>query len=159
MATISIVLTFQNCSQISFGSPSGTVNGASSGTSSDASGMPSGAVIAFNLATCPSGWQPLQAAQGRYLVGVNPGGTLGAIEGTALHDQELRLVPQHSHPNLRSLWEHQCDPVTGVCSQNQGGDVNAGSMTWIANESGFVGDYAPGKLAAPYLQLLYCVKN
>ena len=43
---------------------------------------PAGAVMFFNLASCPAGWSELAAAQGRYLVGVPGGGTLGGTSGT-----------------------------------------------------------------------------
>ncbi|GBE19574.1 hypothetical protein BMS3Abin17_00298 [archaeon BMS3Abin17] len=44
----------------------------------------------FNLASCPSGWSELTSARGRYLVGLNSGGSLAATQGTALTDQEDR---------------------------------------------------------------------
>jgi len=46
--------------------------------------IPSGAVIFFNLASCPQGWRELTSARGRYIVGLPAGGTLGATVGTAL---------------------------------------------------------------------------
>jgi hypothetical protein len=59
--------------------------------------IPAGAVMYFNLAACPTGWQELTASQGRYLVGRPNGGTLGATVGTALTDEENRAVGQHNH--------------------------------------------------------------
>lgn len=59
--------------------------------------IPSNAVIFIEESTCPTGWSPLTAAEGRYLVGVPNGGQLGATVGTALSDQENRPVGQHTH--------------------------------------------------------------
>ena len=59
--------------------------------------LPSGAVAYFEAAGCPAGWTAYEAVRGRYIVGLNAGGTVGAPVGTALADQESRAVGQHSH--------------------------------------------------------------
>ena len=120
--------------------------------------VPSGAVMFFNAAACPSGWTAFTAAQGRYIVGMPGGGTLGLTAGTALGDGEQRQVPIHLHGG-RNLWESQCDPLRGICSGNMGGDVNGGAWTWISNEIMSAGDYSAWKLAAPYVELLACQKQ
>lgn len=55
---------------------------------------PTGAVMFFDLASCPAGWSPLESAQGRVIVGMGAGGTLGATVGDPLDDQEER---SHTH--------------------------------------------------------------
>ena len=62
------------------------------GTNCLSSGTPSGAIMFFNLASCPSGWTELTAARGRYLVGLTSGGTLAGTAGTALTNLENRAV-------------------------------------------------------------------
>ncbi|MBL7183539.1 MAG: hypothetical protein ISS50_03710 [Anaerolineae bacterium] len=64
---------------------------------SDQAEIPPGAVMFFNLDTCPEGWTELTDAQGRVVVGLPGGGALGAMVGTALSDQENRPVGQHAH--------------------------------------------------------------
>ena len=59
--------------------------------------VPSGAVMAFNLATCPAGWTPLAAAQGRVIVGVGPGLTLGTAVGADGVTLTLAQLPAHTH--------------------------------------------------------------
>jgi hypothetical protein len=59
--------------------------------------LPSGAVAFFEAAACPAGWTAYESARGRYLVGLNAGGTVGAPVGTALGNQESRAVGQHGH--------------------------------------------------------------
>lgn len=60
-------------------------------------GIPAGAVLAFNLTTCPAGWSEVPQARGRYIVGLTPGGTLSQTVGTALANGENRPVGQHTH--------------------------------------------------------------
>lgn len=57
-------------------------------------GMPAGTVAFFDRTDCPAGWQPLEAAQGRTLVGRPAGGSLGGTRGTPLLDLE---IPAHVH--------------------------------------------------------------
>ena len=66
-------------------------------TGSGSADIPTGAVMAFNLASCPSGWTELTSARGRYIVGLPSGGTLAGTAGTALSNQENRPVGQHNH--------------------------------------------------------------
>ncbi len=59
------------------------------------SGVPQGAMFWFE-GSCPSGYNPVTDADGRYIVS-NSTGTQGATVGTALEDQENREVGQHTH--------------------------------------------------------------
>jgi hypothetical protein len=63
----------------------------------DTGSAPSGIVGYFDLGSCPGGWTAFTNARGRYLVGMNTGGTLGSTVGTALTDLQNRIVGQHSH--------------------------------------------------------------
>jgi hypothetical protein len=61
-------------------------------------GVPSGAVMYFNLAKCPSGWSELPTAQGRAIIGLPVGAKLGATVGDqALTAQQPNLQIAHSH--------------------------------------------------------------
>ncbi len=60
-----------------------------------ATSVPSGAVVFFNLPTCPSGWTEHTAVRGRVVVGLTAGGTLGGwAVATSLSDLESRT---HTH--------------------------------------------------------------
>ena len=108
-------ITLQNDGNVGIGttSPSqklsvaGTIESTSGGfkfpdgttqtTANAGGGVPSGAVMAFNLASCPAGWSAFGTAVGRVIVG---GGTIGTIRGTALSNGGTRTiteVPKHSH--------------------------------------------------------------
>lgn len=60
-------------------------------------GIPSGAVMAFDLSACPSGWSEFTVARGRYIVGLPSGGTLDSTVGAALTNSENRYpMLQHT---------------------------------------------------------------
>ena len=70
--------------------------------------LPSGAVMFFNrVEGCPAGWTELEAAQGRYIVGLVSEGTLAGTQGTALTDLENRSdVAPHTHSVSQSNHNH-----------------------------------------------------
>ena len=75
-------------------------------------GVPSGAVLPFNLANCPAGWTELTAARGRVIVGVPASGTLAATVGTALTDaQDKSVTPTFTGTPFSSVINHT-HPVT-----------------------------------------------
>lgn len=104
--------------------------------------VPSGAVMFFNLSSCPSGWSELTAARGRYPVGLPSGGTLAGTKGTALSNLENRVAPcNHTH---YESWYTDC-------------------MYWPGNRWLFmtytIPDPGTAGTNAPYIQLLACQKN
>ena len=137
-------------------------------------GVSSGAVMYFNLASCPLGWSELIEAQGRYIVGLPSGGTLAGTTGTALTDGEDRAVGQHNHGASSASAGSHNGHITDVSAQpaNVGGTgamwrQNSGSYTdpdsnalgahshtiTVNNAGSVVGTNAP------YIQLLVCQKD
>ncbi|MFC1609734.1 collagen-like protein [Myxococcota bacterium] len=115
--------------------------------------VPSGAVMFFNLATCPSNWTEVTAARGRYLVGLNTGGNLAATVGTALADRANRSAGAHSHQYYRGTVN------TGASGYSSFGDFGAGP--WPHGETSTStnsGGLASGT-NAPYVQFLVCQKS
>jgi hypothetical protein len=131
--------------------------------------IPAGAVMYFNLTTCPLGWSPLAAAEGRYLVGAkSTGGAIAATVGTALNDQENRAVgqhnhgvtdPGHSHNIQRSANQAANGGAGGIfgLQLNSGTDVSttqaAGTGLSIQNAGTVAGTNAP------YVQYRICQKD
>lgn len=135
--------------------------------------VPSGAVMAFDLAACPAGWTPMASAAGRAIIGVNSGANglsaraLGATVGEERHTMTVAEMPSHYHnlvlnsysPGACGLWTVNWNPGTiAACSDNTappllgGGLQNA--MTIQPNGSG-----TPFNVLPPSLTLLYCRKT
>ena len=64
--------------------------------------IPSGAVMAFDLASCPKGWGPMESAQGRTIIGVGKGSGLsprhlGETKGDEWQTLTTSNLPSHVH--------------------------------------------------------------
>ena len=149
---------------------------ASSGTT-----IPAGAVMTFNLGACPSGWSDYTAAQGRYIVGWQSGGTVGGTVGTALTAGENRAVGLHSHTATVDSHAHAIvDPGhshTVARGSIAGTTMVSGASSSVGTVSSSVGYTGitstelaqPGVTVAnagsvsgtpaPYIQLRMCQKN
>jgi subtilisin-like proprotein convertase family protein len=128
--------------------------------------VPKGAVMAFNLSACPTGWSELTAARGRYVVGLPPGGTLAAAVGTSLSNGENRPVGQHDHSINDPGHAHELardsdsgpDGGSGAVASEDYANYN--TMTYAATTGITIAN--AGSVAgtnAPYLQLLMCQKD
>lgn len=129
-------------------------------TSSD---IPSGAVMYFNLAACPTGWTELLFARGRYLVGLPSGGTRGGTAGIALTNLENRPVGQHNHQITDQGHAHNIDTwdAGGGSGISRSDDKHIDTRGTHASTTGITINNA-GTVAgtnAPYLQLLACQKD
>lgn len=133
--------------------------------------VPPGAVMAFDLAACPTGWSPFTEGQGRALVGKPTNGTLKRTFGGAFNaDNETN----HSHGG-----------GTGAAGDHQHGGVTNGWVNWISGTVnygvtvGFVSPFhiqesittdvrgnhthgiggSAGSSVIPYVYLTVCKKN
>jgi hypothetical protein len=143
------------------------------------SGVPSGAVMFFNLSACPSGWSPLAAGVGRYVVGVTNGAEVGVTAGTALSSGENRPAGHHYHalhtdkndafvafsttwPGMISAGPH-VDPNSKITAISEPTNQEARSWHYANDNPGATNEAAEtGGVAgtpAPYLQLLVCQKD
>lgn len=124
-------------------------------------GIPTGAVMHFNLATCPTGWTELTVARGRYLVALPSGGTLGLTAGSALSNGEDRPTGQHRHFGTVNLFRSDTQGGGRIVygSGADGPSVNSGNISGgLRSEGASPSDTLPGT-NAPYLQLLLCEKT
>lgn len=110
-------------------------------------GVPAGAIMAFDLATCPTGWTEKTELRGKYTVGLPLGGTRGVGAGTALTNQENRASGRLSY--------------TDWYATSGGGNVGAsgsgGTIATGAQRTGTIGTVVGTN--APYVQYLMCVKS
>jgi hypothetical protein len=139
--------------------------------------VPSGAVNYFALSSCPAGWSPYTAGNGRYVVGVSPGGSLEATAGTALSDQENRATGRHNHGLNDPGHHHQilrASPILvggNVVPTRVMGTTSSSQLTELADTPGNEAistvttgitldpsGEVPGT-NAPYVQLLTCRKD
>ena len=130
---------------------------------------PTGTVSYFNAGACPAGWSELSTAQGRYIVGLNPGGSLAATQGTALGNLENRAVgrhthgvtdPGHSHTVALSEGDNATSPVTTHLrpTSDSGGTYSPSTSTDTTGITINPAGSVPGT-NAPYIQLLVCQKG
>ena len=152
---------------------------------SGGSAAPSGTIAWFRVA-CPAGWSEYTAARGRYVVGVPAGGTVEAVVGNALSNQENRDVAQHTHDFIQLTHRHtviidwhthtipNAYPSQYVTSSGSGVQVQkADSTGYTTNTHGTTlqttgsasptitiqsAGSVPGTIA-PYIQLYVCRKN
>lgn len=128
------------------------------------SSVPAGAVMAFNLSSCPSGWSPMGMAEGRVIIGVgnysqnsdddgsNPEiiYNLNDVGGRINHILTESEMPSHDHGDN-----------TYFFAGGSGGWYFQSSGIYQLNSFGFYsrGNDQPHENRPPYLALLYCVKN
>lgn len=107
---------------------------------------PSGAVMFFNLGSCPAGWTDKTSTWGGLYIVAKPSG--GTLAGTALSNQENRATGQHLHTmNTR----------VGGTSHTPGPPVTDNWGNWQTWDTLNAGSVAGTN--APYVQLLVCQKN
>lgn len=143
-------------------------------TNISAAGVPQGAVMFFNLASCPSGWIKMDGvttgvpnAQGRYIVGLPASGTLAGTAGSALSNLENRAVGYHTHSISQQGHRHEQLSDTIAGGSLGSGSCNSSCLSQLANPfttyavADITINYAGSVVDtnAPYIQLLACQKS
>lgn len=111
-------------------------------------GVPAGAVMAFDLSTCPTGWTAFTAAANRNVVGVGTSYTLGQTGGEASHTLTVAEMPSHAH-NIVFNKHFAAD----------GGNGDFGPGTGNNYSTDATGGGAAHNVLDPYVALLYCKKT
>ena len=152
------------------------------------SGIPAGAVMAFDLDSCPSGWSEMPSLTGRTIVGTgtysnsDPNEKIGTttysrgnIGGLAYYVMSIGQMPKHNHP-IR--YGSVLDDGDSDYAAN-GYRTSAVEFDWINSGAGPLGGYfgangdtkgpfantkyaggnAPTDNRQPYYALKYCRKN
>lgn len=145
--------------------------------------IPSGAVMAFNLANCPTGWSAFTATNGRTVVGIDGSQTefnaLGKTGGEKTHALTVAEMPSHSHGgSVGSGGTHNHSIYGGAAPGLGGGGYRVfEGVSWYDADAGWF--HAPTPLndgahthsitaegggqahnvLQPYVTLLYCTKN
>jgi len=120
----------------------------SNGCIAPVAGVPSGAVMPFDLASCPSGWSSYNSAQNRTIVGSGGSYGRGSTGGASTVTLTVAEMPSHNH-----------GVDAGSASFGPGdwylGSANNNNDNW----SEYTGGGQPHNNMPPYIALLYCVKN
>ena len=126
--------------------------------------VPQGAVMTFNLASCPSGWTEVTDAQGRAIVGLPSGGTLSGEVGSGLSDLEDRTHTHIVDPNttitsISGAHTHIVDPPDTV---SESGGNHAHSLNGLETEGEehshqwatfFLGDWMTGNAGGEWVTI------
>ena len=109
--------------------------------------MPFGAISYFNLNACPTGWQALDLANGRFVVPIPPTAGIGGQVGTALTAQQ---DPTHTHSFASGINLDSCEYVLigGCCAHCVARD---GTDNFSGTSDAF-------STKLPYVELLACMK-
>ena len=126
--------------------------------------IPKGAVMAFDLATCPTGWTAYTAASGRNIIGA---GTATGITGATAHvkgqtggeEKHLQTASelaahQHSFSYTSISGSNSKDADAGKTDTNYQG--NAVAYSGVTSEAG---SSVAANVMDPYIVLTYCVKS
>jgi hypothetical protein len=138
--------------------------------------VPSGAVMFFDLTSCPGGWTEYTPARGRTIVGLNVGGNLHWTKGTALSNLQWPTAAAHQHAwsiyyttgkswktwagdgNLKLLVDYGSPP------RNDGTTITyalAPHSTHVGSDQVYYTAQPDNPITVnmPYVQLLGCKKN
>ena len=119
--------------------------------------VPANAVLAFDNPKCPTGWDPLPAAQGRFVIGAGANGAeeykVGQQGGADKVKLEIANLPSHSHAAVK--------PDTMGAG---GGDRNfahplPSSLNKEPVQTGKEGGDQPFSIMPPWYALTYCRKT
>jgi microcystin-dependent protein len=125
--------------------------------------VPSGAILAFDLDICPSGWEPFDPLDGRVVVGAGSGSKLTPRRrGDPGGAEEITLEPKHLPQHTHAVYPH-----AGAVSPNSGTpgasgpskDPNPGSNVQPSQSGPGPGSSAPLGIMPPFYTLLYCKKK
>jgi hypothetical protein len=134
--------------------------------------VPAGAVMAFDLDACPSGWSELTAAPGRCIVGADGAHAASSQGGSDTVTLSVDQMPAHSH-GVEDMGHVHGSPaggnfVTGgtgfgFANVSQGGASFTLPLTTASSPTGIkilpAGGGKPIAITPPYLALRYCRKN
>lgn len=122
--------------------------GSAQGGGSDDDGVPRGAVAFFASGTaCPVGWAPATAVQGRVVVAVTDGATVGRTVGSPLTDRENRT---HTHA-VGGTYQLPARAIAAADGTNRQGAESG--------DQPFSGTLAAAPSGLPFMQLRACVKQ
>ena len=134
-------------------------------------GIPKGAIMAFNLSTCPQWWSRFAEADGRFIMGSSSKGERGGSSSITLSTDQL---PPHRHYIAGGFHsdtkDRSVNDRNGTISSYSATDFKDANDRYAlrttkkpgeANQwlTSTVGKWNPINIQNPYIKLLYCQKN
>ena len=122
--------------------------------------LPRGAVVAFRLADCPTGWKSYELAKGRVLIGSGTGEGLTSRTLEEIGGEESSVLKeQHTPPHKHKYddW-HYYDQVTRHKDYATKEGDDTGNIVRKERISKEAGQGEPHNNMQPYVTLLYCKK-
>jgi len=107
-------------------------------------GVPAGAVMAFDLASCPTGWSEYTPARGRFLRGIDSTGTVDPDGVRAVGSTQEDEFKKHSH---------------GMPQGDKNWDSGSGNSSWGFNTSGSTSETGGDETRPKNVAVLFCRKN
>lgn len=109
--------------------------------------VPTGAVMAFNLAACPTGWAEYTPAYGRFIRGIDK-------SGTAIDPDGQRALGNIQADNLKAH-------IHSISLYSAGAVIYAplGASTGIPQAAGTTESFGGTETRSKNVALLYCQKN
>ncbi len=124
-------------------------------------GLPSGAVVSFNMASCPSGWSEFTNAKGRVVVGRNKDDSsfngLRETGGAKTHKLTVAQMPSHTHAESGGRCTSGCDGWYGAYSRDPVHYLYTPASKKALTAS--TGSSSAHNNLQPYIALLYCQKD
>lgn len=123
--------------------------------------VPQGAIEAFNLTACPSGWVDVPALAGRTIIGAGQGNGLsfrafGSYGGEEQHTMTINELVPHSISFSFGASDKGGSGNGYAYSDNAGGSTVKATYGKTSNS---VGGGQPFNVMMPYYALLYCMKQ
>lgn len=126
--------------------------------------VPSGAVLAFDLASCPSGWSEYTSARDRTIIGSGGSYNRGVTGGESSVTLSIAQMPSHNHGGGNH--RHSASVRTGNGDSDRSRFRGSGDNTTVTvytdysgNIVSYQGGGQPHNNMQPYIALLYCVKD
>lgn len=117
--------------------------------------VPSGAVMAFDLASCPPGWSLYAAANGKVIVGLSSSdsefNSLGKTGGEKSHALSIAEMPSHTHNYIGGRG--------GPYSSYGAYSADPAAYMYTTYSTGARGGSGAHNNLQPYVTLIYCKKN
>ena len=138
--------------------------------------IPAGAVMAFNLSSCPDGWSPFTEANDRFIMGSQDnlrrkGGTnnikltIDQLPPHRFHTITDQRDPSSYRPSdsrewaISSISEYQTNLVWNSTVEDTYYALRLRNVEADAGQTNTLGNWNSINIQNPYIKLLYCVKG